>query len=135
MGGATYYTNLCGISYWSTLPTNESCAKKSSVCRMLNGELKSFGLLRTQKITESLLQGAKKDQGVTVTYVGGDKCTDSEMFESIIHVICSESADPGFYYKVDETDCVVSLYMYSSSGCPTVTKVSAVSGAGIFLIM
>ena len=130
-GGVIYYMNLCGHSYFST---NGNCAQGSSVCGQ-SADFTSYGLLSTQDIRECLLSEVGKDGGVSVSYTGADLCDVGEKYKSTVHVVCSESAVPGYIYRVDDNTCDVVFYIYSAYGCPETTKEAAVSAAGIILIV
>lgn len=70
----------------------------------------------TQVISKTDLSGQGVGQGVVVSYSDGDGCTGGKR-SAKIYVSCSASADPGFFYKVEEGTCNSVLYMWSASGC------------------
>jgi len=110
-----YYVNFCG-------QTASACETPStSVCiRIPDGEdyqYKSGGNTSTQAITIAEAKDQSPMSSVTVTYSNGDKC-GSGKYKTKIYVNCQSTADPGYFYNIDETnDCEVTLYMWAASGC------------------
>jgi len=108
-----YYVNFCG-------QTASACeSNDTSVCMRIpdGGDFKyiSGGSTSTQEFS----LGEDPLKSIVVTYSNGDKCDNSSRtYQTKIIVNCQPTAEPGFFYDVDETDkCQPILFMYSAAGC------------------
>jgi len=108
-----FYVNFCGR-------TASACDDPdTSVCyRVPDGnDFKYLNHGSTSTQAFSVTKGKPAGKSVTVTYSDGDKCSSGKMKTNLV-VECQPSATPGFFYDMDTiSDCEVTLYMYSASGC------------------
>jgi len=110
-----YYVNFCG-------QTASACeSSDTSVCiRVPDGEDYDYfngGSTSTQKISIAEAKDQSPSSSVTVTYSDGDKC-GSGKYKTKIYVNCQQTANPGYFYKIDESnECDVTLYMWAAAGC------------------
>jgi len=110
-----YYVNFCGQTAAGCKEGDTSvCIResKSSDFTFISG-----GKTSTQTITKAEAPGQSIDTSVTVTYSDGAKCSSGQK-KTKLYVNCQETAEPGFFYDIDETnDCEATLYMWSAAGC------------------
>jgi len=110
-----YYVNFCG-------QTASACASSdTSVCiRRPDGadyRYDSGGSTTTQQISIAEAPGQTPATSVTVTYSKGEKCGNG-YFTTKIYVNCMQTANPGYFYNVDESkECEATMYMWAAAGC------------------
>ena len=111
-----FYVNFCG----QTASVCES--QDTSVCiRVPDGDDYKYisgGSTSTQKISIAEAKDQTPSTSVTVTYSDGGQCDNGGRYKTKMYVNCQETANPGFFYGIDETNsCEPILYMWSSAGC------------------
>jgi len=109
-----YYVNFCG-------QTASACQNPdTSVCiRHPESQGYSFysgGSTTTQKFSIAEDPSQTPGTSVTVTYSNGEKC-GTGYYKTKMYVNCQYTANPGYFYNIDESDCEATLYMWSASGC------------------